>query len=80
MAVTAKNAVWTEGVKYTDYIRGEAEGVGQDGVIEKILSYDEIFTEKQKKKYLKQLCKKKLDELTDLWIEKEYQKIHPHGI
>ena len=29
---------------------------------------------------MKKLRKKKLEELTDLWIEKEYQKIHPYGI
>ena len=78
--INANNAVWTEWVKYTEQIRADADEMSKEELLEKLLSYEEIYSEKQKKKYLKKLKKLKSAALTDLWIEKEYHRLHPYGI
>ena len=74
--ISANNAVWTDWFKHTEEIREEAAGMDKKELIEKILLYEDIQTEKQKKVYLKKLKWKKIPELIDLWIEKEYIKTH----
>ncbi len=78
--ITANNAVWKEWVRHTEEIRAEAAEMSKDELIEKILSYEQIETEKQKKVYVKKLKWKNVKKLTDLWIEKEYLRVHPYGI
>ena len=74
--ISVNNAVWMDWFKHTEEIREEAAGMDKKELIEKILSYEDIQTEKQKKVYLKKLKWKKIPELIDLWIEKEYIKTH----
>ena len=74
--ISANNAVWMDWVKHTEEIRAEAAEMSKEELIEKILSYENIETEKQKKVYVKKLKWKNRQKLTDLWIEKEYVRAH----
>ena len=47
--ISANNAVWMDWFKHTEEIREEAAGMDKKELIEKILSYEDIQTEKQKK-------------------------------
>ncbi|MBR5422262.1 MAG: hypothetical protein IK115_14060 [Lachnospiraceae bacterium] len=77
---TANNIIWTEWVKRTEAIRAEAATMSRKELKEKILSFEDIASEKQKKLYLKKLRWLNRKKLTDLWIEKEYHATHPYGI
>ena len=59
--ISANNAVWMDWFKHTEEIREEAAEMDKKELIEKILSYEDIQTEKQKKVY------PKIDELRDLF-------------
>ncbi len=70
------NYAWKYWFDHTEEIRAEAAGMSKEELIEKLLSYEQIETEKQKKVYVKKLKRMKTDKLVDLWIEREYTKIH----
>ena len=74
--ISANNAVWMDWFKHTEEIRAEAAEMSKEDLIDKILSYENIETEKQKKVYVKKLKWKNKQKLTDLWIEKEYVRAH----
>ena len=79
--MTGANAVWRDWVQHTEEIRYEAAQMDKKQLKEKILEcHDVDMTDAQRKIFLKKLRWKNKQELTDLWIEAEYQRLHPSGI
>lgn len=74
------NVIWTEWVKYTEQLKLEVAEMDKDTLKDKILQSMGPITDEQRRAFLKKLKWKNKKKLTELWIEEEYHRIHPHGI